>query len=305
MDVIRAAARDVERPIFYAIAVIIAAYLPIYVLTGPVGAAVPADGRHHVVRALGALICSLTLLPVLCAYFLRKNVREPEVPLYERVRRRYGRALDVCACGPAGTAVVCVAAVRRVAGDRPVIGAEFMPHLDEGALWIRATMPYTISFDEASKLGPAGAQLLLAFPGDHGRQRAGPPRRRHRPDWLLQRRVLRRPQAYDDPAWRGRSAPSPQLIAAIQAKLAAFPGIIFNYTQPAEDAVDEAETGLKSSLAVKIFGPDLATLESQGRSGPAHDHRRCRASATSRSSASWASPASPSSRTARRSRATG
>ena len=67
---------------------------------------------------------------------------------------------------------------------------------------------------------------------------------------------------YDDPAWHAGSIRSkPQLIAAIEEKLAAFPGVIFNHTQPAEDAVDEAETGLKSSLAVKIFGPDLATLE--------------------------------------------
>src|SRR5581483_11777153 len=68
---------------------------------------------------------------------------------------------------------------------------------------------------------------------------------------------------YDDPAWRGSIRNKPELIDAIQDKLTAFPGIIFNYTQPAEDAVDEAETGLKSSLAVKIFGPDLNTLESK------------------------------------------
>jgi cobalt-zinc-cadmium resistance protein CzcA len=70
-------------------------------------------------------------------------------------------------------------------------------------------------------------------------------------------------KSYDDPAWRGETRTKPQLIAAIQAKLAAFPGIIFNYTQPAEDAVDEAETGLKSLLAVKIFGPDLGVLEAK------------------------------------------
>jgi cobalt-zinc-cadmium resistance protein CzcA len=66
---------------------------------------------------------------------------------------------------------------------------------------------------------------------------------------------------YNDPAWTGGISLKPQLIEAIQKKLAAFPGIIFNYTQPAEDAVDEAETGLKSALAVKIFGPDLSVLE--------------------------------------------
>src|SRR4029079_10961378 len=66
---------------------------------------------------------------------------------------------------------------------------------------------------------------------------------------------------YDDPAWSGAIHTNAELTDAVQAKLEAFPGIIFNYTQPAEDAVDEAETGLKSSLAVKIFGPDLDVLE--------------------------------------------
>ena len=64
---------------------------------------------------------------------------------------------------------------------------------------------------------------------------------------------------------RARIGPRPELIEAINKKLQAFPGIIFNYTQPAEDAVDEAETGLKSALAVKVFGPDLAVLESKGK----------------------------------------
>src|SRR5262249_42650942 len=96
MSVIREAARDVERPIFYAIAVIIAGYLPIYVLTGPSGRLFRPMADTMSFALLGALICTLTLLPVLCAYFLRKHVKEPEVPLYERIKNAYGRGLDVC-----------------------------------------------------------------------------------------------------------------------------------------------------------------------------------------------------------------
>ena len=87
IDVIRAAAKDVERPIFYAIAVIIAGYLPIYVLTGPSGRLFRPMADTMAFALVGALLCTLTLLPVLCAVFLRKHVKEPVVPLYERVLR--------------------------------------------------------------------------------------------------------------------------------------------------------------------------------------------------------------------------
>ncbi len=146
----------------------------------------------------------------------------------------------------------------------PYIGAEFMPHLDEGALWVRATMPYTISFDEASKLGPQVRELLRSFPqvttvaNELGRPDDGTD-----PTGFFNDEYFVGLKPYGDPAWNGSMRNKPELIAAIQQKLKAFPGIIFNYTQPAEDAVDEAETGLKSSLAVKIFGADLGTLESK------------------------------------------
>jgi cobalt-zinc-cadmium resistance protein CzcA len=263
-DVIRAAARDVERPIFYAIAVIIAAYLPIYVLTGPSGRLFRPMATTMAFALVGALICTLTLLPVLCAIFLRKHVREPNVPLYQSVIRSYGRLLDICLRHQVATVIACLAALGASLLLVPFIGAEFMPHLDEGALWIRATMPYTISFDEASKLGPQVRSILLGFPqvttvaNELGRPDDGTD-----PIGFFNDEYFVGLKPYADPAWNGPIKTKKQLIDAIQAKVQTFPGIIFNYTQPAEDAVDEAETGLKSSLAVKIFGTDLATLESK------------------------------------------
>src|SRR5581483_4714411 len=150
LDVIRAAARDVERPIFYAIAVIIAGYLPIYVLTGPSGRLFRPMADTMCFALVGSLLCSLTLLPVLCAYFLRKHVHEPELKFYDRIRDGYGRMLAVCLRNRAMTVLVCMLIFLASLLLIPGIGAEFMPHLDEGALWVRATTPYTISFDEAS-----------------------------------------------------------------------------------------------------------------------------------------------------------
>jgi heavy metal efflux system protein len=262
--VIRAAAHDVERPIFYAIAVIIAGYLPIYALSGPSGRLFHPMADTMAFALVGALLCTLTLLPVLCAYFLRANIREPRVRLYETIRDLYGRVLRVSLTYRVATVAICLGVFGASLLLVPFIGAEFMPHLDEGALWVRATTPYTISWEEASKLASPIRKILLGFQqvttvtNELGRPDDGTD-----PTGFFNDEFYVGLKSYDDPAWSGAIRTKPQLIAAIQEKLAAFPGVVFNYTQPAEDAVDEAETGLKSSLAVKIFGPDLETLEAK------------------------------------------
>jgi cobalt-zinc-cadmium resistance protein CzcA len=146
----------------------------------------------------------------------------------------------------------------------PGIGAEFMPHLDEGAIWVRATMPYTISLEESAKIAPQIRTILKSFPmvtdvaDEHGRPDDGTdPTGFFNVEFYVGLKPYR--------AWTGPIGSKEALIAAIDRRLRTFPGIIFNYTQPAEDAVDEAETGLKSALDVKVFGPDLDTLETVGK----------------------------------------
>src|ERR1700690_4164710 len=165
IDVIRAAAHDVERPIFYPVAVIIAGYLPIYALTGPSLRLFVPMADTMAFALLGALICTLTLLPVLCAFFMR-HVHEPRVRVYEAVRSLYGRVLDVCLRFRWLTVVVCLGVLAAALALIPSIGAEFMPDLDEGALGVRATTPYTISFEEATKLSPQIRDFLRSFPQD-------------------------------------------------------------------------------------------------------------------------------------------
>ena len=265
IDVIRAAAHDVERPIFYAVAVIIAGYLPIYALTGPSRKLFEPMADTMAFALLGALLCTLTLLPVLCAFFMR-HVHEPRVRVYEAIRSAYGWLLDICLRFRWATVLVCLAILGASLALIPSIGAEFMPHLDEGALWVRATTPYTISFEEATKLSPQIRDILRSFPqvtkvgNELGRPDDGTD-----PTGFFNNEFYVGLKPYRDAVWQGSIRDKPELIEAIHKKLAAFPGVTFNYTQPAEDAVDEAETGLKSSLAVKIFGADLSVLEAKAR----------------------------------------
>jgi cobalt-zinc-cadmium resistance protein CzcA len=263
-DVIVGAAAEVDRPIFYAVAVIVAGFLPIYALSGPSGKLFRPMADTTIYALVGSLVATLTLIPVLCSWVLKGGVRERRNAAFEWVKRAYGATLDWCLARPRATVAATVVAFGLSLLLIPGIGAEFMPRLDEGALWVRATMPYTISFDESATIVPQIRAILRAFPevtvvaDEHGRPDDGTD-----PTGFFNAEFFVGLKPYG--AWRGPYHTKPELIAAIDAKLRRFPGIIFNYTQPAEDAVDEAETGLKSALDVKVFGPDLDTLEILGK----------------------------------------
>ncbi len=264
-EVIIAAAKDVDRPIFYSVAVIIAGYLPIYALSGPSGKLFHPMAETMSFALIGALILTLTLVPVLASYWFKKGVREKVNRPYEWMKRKYARQLDWALSRPKLTMVIATAIFGASLLLVPFIGGEFMPHLDEGALWVRATMPYTISFEEASKIAPQIRQILMSYPqvtvvaSELGRPDDGTD-----PTGFFNCEFYVGLKAYKDKSWSGDTSTKDELIASINERLKAFPGIIFNYTQPAEDAVDEALTGLKSSLAVKIYGEDLNVLQEKG-----------------------------------------
>jgi heavy metal efflux system protein len=263
-EIIQDAAAEVDRPLFYSVAVIVASFLPIYVLSGPSGTLFKPMADTMVFALVGSLIITLTLLPVLCAWFMRRNVRERRNAAFEAIKSVYAKGLDFCLARAWGTTLVSAALLAGSLLLVPRIGAEFMPHLDEGALWVRATMPYTISFDESAKIAPQVRAILRSFPevttvaSELGRPDDGTD-----PTGFFNVEFYVDLKPYSQ--WNGPYRNKAGLIEAINKKLEAFPGINFNYTQPAEDAVDEAETGLKSALAVKVFGADLETLQKKGK----------------------------------------
>src|SRR5450432_3503134 len=263
-DVILTAAKDVDRPIFYSLAVILAGYLPIYALTGPAGKLFHPMAETMSFALVGALILTLTLVPVLSSYWFKSGVKEKQNRAVNWMKEKYAMPLDWALDHPKATMTIATLIFGASLLLLPFISAEFIPHLDEGALWIRATMPYTISFEESSKISPQVRAILRSFPevtvvaSEHGRPDDGTDATGFFNDEFF---VGLKPYA----EWKGPYRTKEALIETISKKLEAFPGITFNHTQPAEDAVDEAETGLKSSLAVKVFGQDLDVLERGGK----------------------------------------
>ena len=252
---------------------------------------------------IGSLIVTLTLLPVLCAWFMRKGVRERRnKPSSNGSSSVTSEGLDYCLgqslahrrSPPASLLAISLLlmpvhrrGVHAASGRRRAVGA-------------RHHALHDLLSTKRPRSRPRSATSCASFPEvttvaselgrpDDGTDSTG--------FFNVEFYVGLKP--YSD--WTGPYRNKAALIAAINKKLPAFPGIIFNYTQPAEDAVDEAETGLKSALAVKVFGADLnvAAAEGQGRSSRCWS--RCAASPMSRWCRSWASPASPSRSTAPRS----
>jgi cobalt-zinc-cadmium resistance protein CzcA len=263
-QIVRDAAAEVDRPLFFAVAVIVVSFLPIYVLSGPSGILFKPMADTMIFALVGSLVVTLALMPVLCAWFMRKGVRERRNAGFEAIKSVYAKGLDACLAHPWRTTLATGAVLAASLLLLPFIGGEFMPQLDEGALWVRATMPYTISLDESAKIAPQIREILSSFPDvtqvtselgrpDDGTDATG--------FFNAEFFVALKPYSQ----WTGPYRNKAGLIKAINQKLEAFPGITFNYTQPAEDAVDEAETGLKSALAVKVFGGDLTTLQQKGK----------------------------------------
>lgn len=262
-EVIAQAAAEVDRPIVYAVAVIVAGFLPIYVLSGPSGKLFSPMADTTIFALTGSLVLTLTVVPVLCVWIFRGGVKARVNPAYEWLRARYERSLDWSLARPWTVVWLSIAGLAASIAIALSLGAEFMPTLDEGALWVRATMPYTISLEESSKIPPRIRAILKSFPevtdvaSEHGRDDDATD-----PTGFFNAEFYVGLKPYSE--WRGEFRTKQNLIDAIDRKLAVFPGIIINFSQPANDAVQEAQTGLKSALDVKLFGPDLEVLHARG-----------------------------------------
>src|SRR6202451_2164281 len=241
-EVILAAAKDVDRPIFYSVAVIIAGYLPIYALGGPSGKLFKPMADTVSIALIGALILTLTFVPVMCAYWFKRGVHERVNKPFEWLRDKYAVELDWCLDHPKITMLVASLIFAATLLLVPFIGGEFMPHLDEGALWVRATMPYTISYEDAAAFSPQVRTILMKYPmvTDVGSELGRPDDGTDSTGFFNDEFYVGL-KPYGDATWKkGPIHNKAELTADLQKQLDAFPGVIFNFTQPAEDAVDEA-----------------------------------------------------------------
>ena len=263
MERIRDAAHEVQRPVFYAIGIIITAYLPIFTLQRVEGRLFHPMAWTVAFALLGALAFSMLIAPVLASVFFHKGVSEWRNPVMEFLKTHYRAAvrwaIEHRSIPVAGALLGLAVAVYLTVGG--VIGSEFLPHLDEGALWVRGTLAPSTGPDEGVRVANQARVLLCSFPeATECTSQVG------RPDdgtdttgfFNTEYFVDLKPKEEWRPVFHEKKD---ELIAAMNRELEKIPGVSWGFSQPIEDNMEEAVSGVKGELAVKIYGDDLKLLE--------------------------------------------
>jgi heavy metal efflux system protein len=264
--VIREACHEVQRPVFFAIAIIITAYMPIFTLQRVEGRLFRPMAWTVAFALLGAMTFSILIAPVLCAIVFRNGVKEWHNPVMVFLTKRYRTSARWAVAHRAvvvggGLAALAVAAYLAFSG---VIGSEFLPHLDEGAIWARGAMANSVGETEGTRFTQQSRYILASFPEvtkvvsqagapDDGTDTGGFGNTEYFVD--LKPKDQWRPVFHQN---------KEELIAAMDRELEKHPGAFWNFSQPIEDNVDETMTGTKGGLCAKLYGPDLDVLEQKG-----------------------------------------
>jgi len=266
LERVRIAAFEVQRPVFYAIAIIITAYLPIFTLERVEGKLFKPMAWTVAFALLGALLFSMVAAPALASLLFRKGVKQWQNPVMKLLTDRYRKDLAWLVRKrwlTVGVALLSFAASIYLAFSG-VIGSEFLPHLDEGAIWVRGTLAPSTGPTEGAQVMERARQVLCSFPEvpqvvtqlgrpDDGTDTTGFFNTEYFVDLLPKEKW--RPVFHED---------KEKLIAAMNRELEKIPGALWNFSQPISDNLEEAVSGVKGALAVKIYGDDLKTLEAKG-----------------------------------------
>jgi cobalt-zinc-cadmium resistance protein CzcA len=257
------ASHEVQRPVFYAIAIIITAYLPIFTLERVEGRLFHPMAWTVAFALLGALLFSILIAPVLASFAFARGASEWSNPVMHFLIERYRVAVRWAIRHRAVTigAVLVMAVIGNYLAFSGAIGSEFLPHLDEGALWVRGTLAPSTGPDEGIRVANQARVILCSFPEvpqctsqtgrpDDGTDTTGFFNTEFFVD--LKPKEEWRPVFHQD---------KDELIAAMQRELDKIPGAVWGFSQPIEDNMEEAVSGVKGALATKVFGDDLKVLE--------------------------------------------
>jgi cobalt-zinc-cadmium resistance protein CzcA len=264
-EIIGFASHEVQRPVFYAIVITITSFLPIFTLQRVEGRLFHPMAWTVAFALLGALIFSIVVAPVLASFAFAKGTSEWRNPVMTFVMDRYRETLRWAIRRRVITVGVCalLAGVGVYLAFSGIIGSEFLPHLDEGALWVRGTLAPSTGPDEGIRVANQARIILCSFPEvpqctsqvgrpDDGTDNTG--------FFNTEFFVDLKPKEDWRPIFHENKN---ELIAAMQRELDKIPGVVWGFSQPIEDNMEEAVSGVKGALATKIYGDDLKTLEAK------------------------------------------
>lgn len=258
LGVILNAALEVGRPIAFSMVIIISVYLPLFALDGVEGKMFVPLALTFIYALVGALAVAIFIIPVLCFWFLKGQVKEKHNPLVEKVKDAYLSTLDRVIKRPIAVIVTSGALLLSTFCILPFLGSEFMPSLDEGSIWLRMRMPPSISHSRTIDYAKMVEEMMVKFPEvDIAVTRIG-------------RSGLGSDVEGVDAAdmyiglkprhtWKDQN--KEHLVDRMAHEMDKIPGIMHSFSQPIADMVDDLITGIKADVGIKIFGPDLKTLD--------------------------------------------
>jgi cobalt-zinc-cadmium resistance protein CzcA len=258
------AAIEVGKPIVFSAVIIITSFLPLFTLTGVEGHIFGPMASTYAYAILGGLIATFTVTPALSALILTKPLEEKDTWLVGKLRALFrpvwlftqkARTLTL------GAATILVVAAFVLT---PLLGMEFLPHLEEGNLWIRATMPSAVSLESSNGYVNQMRRLIKSYPqvqtvvSQHGRPDDGTDATGY-----FNAEFFAPLKPFDDHSvWTGQTKTKDELVAQMSQQLRdRFPGVEFNFSQYIQDNVEEAASGVKGENSIKLYGSDLATLQ--------------------------------------------
>ncbi len=256
------AACEVTTPIFFATAIIVIAFLPLFTMSGVEGKVFGPMALTYGFALTGALLLSLTFAPVMASLLLKppkQMTRDHDTILVRGIRRIYSRLLRSVLRHPGWTVSLAMLALAATLASLPLIGGEFMPKLEEGNLWVRASLPNTISFSYASQLADQMRAIIRKSP-----QVTSVVSQLGRPDdgtettsfFNCEFLVALKPRE----EWP-KGLDKLKLVNQLEAELRQIPGVDYNFSQVIQDNVEEAMSGVKGENSIKLFGDDLEKLE--------------------------------------------
>jgi heavy metal efflux system protein len=276
IDRIAEASHEIEKALFFSTAIIVCAFIPLFAMSGPEGALFGPMANTYAFAIFGALCLALTLAPVLCSFFFHNKMDESDTFVDKIMKRMYLRRLSQV-LNHRGLTVVCMLGLMAFTATLvPGLGGEFMPQLEEGNLWIRATLPRTVSLEGAARMAPRLREVIDSIPEVRGvMSHVG------RPDdgtdvtsfFNLEFNAPLRPmeqwrtrpiKLFGIEVWH-RAISREELQVELTERFNEFPGVNFNFSQLIRDNVEEALSGVKGANSVKLFGNDLALLEESGQ----------------------------------------
>jgi len=260
---IKEAAKEVGRPVFFAVLIITIVFAPLFSLEGVEGKLFQPMAISIVLALFASLLVALIVIPALASYLFKRGVREKESPLLRPIARHYAMALRQALVEKSWvittTLVLFVASLILL----PFLGTEFVPELEEGTINARVTLAPSASLKTALDVAQKLEQQLLTFPEvTYASSRVGRAELGGDPEPVSNIEIY----IGLKPVSEWTSAPDrPSLQVLMQEKMSIMPGLLFNFSQPIATRVDELLSGVKAQLAIKLFGPDLNVLVEKGK----------------------------------------